>query len=159
MADDLALQGPQPHLANGSRGRSNLLPYQPHGFTDSKVTREVTFHRKKSHFESLLREGQKSLLSHCPGYFNHLGVRGGFRGGHGGSQLLGYDAPPLLEGPIKNRLIIEDFVCVLTPRHASVFSTHSDTQAAPAFHCIRMFKAIFSTRAFLKRTDTLSTIA
>ena len=33
------------------------------------------------------------------------------------------------------------------PRHASVFSTHSDTQAVPAFH------------AFLKRTDTLSTIA
>ena len=33
MADDLALQGPHPHLANGSRGRSNLLPYQPHGFT------------------------------------------------------------------------------------------------------------------------------
>ena len=34
------------------------------------------------------------------------------------------------------------------PRHASVFSTHSDTQAAPAFHCIGMFKGIFSTRAF-----------
>ena len=33
MADDQALQGPHPHLANGSRGRSNLLPYQPHGFT------------------------------------------------------------------------------------------------------------------------------
>ena len=45
------------------------------------------------------------------------------------------------------------------PRHASVFSTHSDTQAVPAFHCIRMFKSIFSTRAFLKCTDTLSTIA
>ena len=44
------------------------------------------------------------------------------------------------------------------PRHASVFSTHSDTQAVPAFHCIRMFKGIFSTRALLKRTDTLSTI-
>ena len=36
------------------------------------------------------------------------------------------------------------------PRHASVFSTHSDTQAVPRFHCIRMFKGIFSTRAFLK---------
>ena len=45
------------------------------------------------------------------------------------------------------------------PRHASVFSMHSDTQAVPSFHCIRMFKGIFSTRAFLKRTDTLSTIA
>ena len=32
------------------------------------------------------------------------------------------------------------------PRHASVLSTHSDTQAVPAFHCIRMFKGIFSTR-------------
>ena len=37
MADDLALQGPPPHLANGSRGRSNLLPYQPHGFTYSNL--------------------------------------------------------------------------------------------------------------------------
>ena len=46
----------------------------------------------------------------------------------------------LLEGPTRK------------PRHASVFSTHSDTQAVPAFHCIRMFKSIFSTRAFLKRT-------
>ena len=44
------------------------------------------------------------------------------------------------------------------PRHASV-STHSDTQAVPAFHCIRKFKGVFSTHAFLKRTDTLSTIA
>ena len=34
------------------------------------------------------------------------------------------------------------------PRHASVFSTHSDTQAVPAFHCIRVFKGTFSTRAF-----------
>ena len=33
MADDQALQGPPPHLANGSRGRSQVLPYQPHGFT------------------------------------------------------------------------------------------------------------------------------
>ena len=44
-------------------------------------------------------------------------------------------------------------------RHASVLSTHSDTQAVPAFHYIRMFKGIFSTRALIKRTDTLSTIA
>ena len=29
------------------------------------------------------------------------------------------------------------------PRHATVFNTHSDTQAVPAFHCIRMFKGIF----------------
>ena len=33
MADDQALQGQLPHLANGGRGRSQLLPYQPHGFT------------------------------------------------------------------------------------------------------------------------------
>ena len=41
------------------------------------------------------------------------------------------------------------------PRHASVLSTHSDTQAVPAFHCIRMFKGISSTRALLEHTDTL----
>ena len=42
------------------------------------------------------------------------------------------------------------------PQHASVFSTHSDTQAVPAFHCIRMLKGtFFDTLAFLKRTDTL----
>ena len=34
MADDQALQGQPPHLANGGRGRSQLLPYQPHGFTE-----------------------------------------------------------------------------------------------------------------------------
>ena len=45
------------------------------------------------------------------------------------------------------------------PRHASVFNTHSDTQAVPAFQCIQMFKGLLSTRAFLKRTDTLSTNA
>ena len=47
------------------------------------------------------------------------------------------------------------------PRHASVFSTHSDTQAVPAFHCeYELFKSIlFNALAFLKRTDTLSTIA
>ena len=33
MADDQALQGQSSHLANGGRGRSQLLPYQPHGFT------------------------------------------------------------------------------------------------------------------------------
>ena len=43
------------------------------------------------------------------------------------------------------------------PWHASIFNTHSDTQVAPAFQRIRMFKGIFSTRAFLQRTDTLST--
>ena len=32
------------------------------------------------------------------------------------------------------------------PRHASVFSTHSDMQAVPTFHCIRMYKGTFSTR-------------
>ena len=44
------------------------------------------------------------------------------------------------------------------PRHASVFSTHSDKQAVPAIHCIQSFKGNFSTRASLKRTDTLSTM-
>ena len=41
--------------------------------------------------------------------------------------------PPLqsLEGPTRK------------PRHASVFSTHSDTQAVLAFHCIRICKGIF----------------
>ena len=35
------------------------------------------------------------------------------------------------------------------PQHASVFSTHSDTQAVPAFHCIRMFKGkFFDTSVF-----------
>ena len=49
-------------------------------------------------------------------------------------------APANLEGPTRK------------PRHASVFSTHSDTQAAPAFHCRRMFKGMFfDTLAFLKR--------
>ena len=32
MADASALQGQPSHLANGSRGRSHILPYQPHGF-------------------------------------------------------------------------------------------------------------------------------
>ena len=39
-------------------------------------------------------------------------------------------------------------------RHARVFRTHSDTQAVPAFHCIRVSNGVFSTRAFLKCTDT-----
>ena len=38
MADDQALQGQPPHLANGGRGRSQLLPYQPHGFTGYEPT-------------------------------------------------------------------------------------------------------------------------
>ena len=29
MADESALQGPPSHLANGSRGRAHILPYQP----------------------------------------------------------------------------------------------------------------------------------
>ena len=41
--------------------------------------------------------------------------------------------------------------------YCRVLSKHSDTQAGPAFHCIRMFKGILSTRALLKRTDALST--
>ena len=44
------------------------------------------------------------------------------------------------------------------PRHASVFRTHSDTQAVPTFHCIRMLKGIFSTCAPSKRADTRSTV-
>ena len=36
MADESALQGQQSHLANESRGRSHILPYQPHGFTNSR---------------------------------------------------------------------------------------------------------------------------
>ena len=35
-------------------------------------------------------------------------------------------------------------------RHASVFSMHSDTQAVPAFHCIRMFKGHFFDTHFFK---------
>ena len=35
------------------------------------------------------------------------------------------------------------------PRHASAFSTHSDTQAVPTFHCTRTFKRhFFDTRVF-----------
>ena len=45
------------------------------------------------------------------------------------------------------------------PRHASVFSMHSDTQVDPPFYCVWMFNGIFSTHGFLKRTDTLSTNA
>ena len=37
MADDQALQGQSSHLANGGRGRSQLLPYQPYGFTVTVV--------------------------------------------------------------------------------------------------------------------------
>ena len=42
MADDLTLQGQPPHLANGSRGRSQLLPYQPHGFTGYEPNRHAS---------------------------------------------------------------------------------------------------------------------
>ena len=42
MADDSALQGQQSHLANGSRGRSHILPYQPHGFTGYEPNRPVS---------------------------------------------------------------------------------------------------------------------
>ena len=38
------------------------------------------------------------------------------------------------------------------PRHASVFSTHSDTQAVPAFHCIRKLeKAVAVRNSLLER--------
>ena len=42
MADDEPLQGQPPHLANGSRGRSQLLPYQPHGFTGYEPNRPAS---------------------------------------------------------------------------------------------------------------------
>ena len=42
MADDQALQGQPPHLANGGRGRSQLLPYQPHGFTGYEPNRPAS---------------------------------------------------------------------------------------------------------------------
>ena len=46
------------------------------------------------------------------------------------------------------------------PRHACVFSTHSDTQAVSAFHCTWVFKGSFCVSVrFFKRTDTLSTNA
>ena len=42
MADDQALQGQPSHLANGSRGRSQLLPNQPHGFTGYEPNRPAS---------------------------------------------------------------------------------------------------------------------
>ena len=60
-------------------------------------------------------------------------------------KLKGRKIAHNLEGPTRK------------PRHASVFSTHSDMQAVPAVYECK--KALFSTRAFSKRTDTLSTIA
>ena len=42
MADEQALQGPSSHLANGGRGRSQLLPYQPHGFTGYEPNRSAS---------------------------------------------------------------------------------------------------------------------
>ena len=52
-------------------------------------------------------------------------------------MLGGVGAILTLEGPTRK------------PRHASVFSTRSDTQAVPAFHCMLMFKGIFfDTLAF-----------
>ena len=42
MADESALQGPPSHLANGSRGRSHILPYQPHGFTGYEPNRPAS---------------------------------------------------------------------------------------------------------------------
>ena len=42
MADEAALQGQSSHLANGSRGRSQLLPYQPHGFTGYEPNRPAS---------------------------------------------------------------------------------------------------------------------
>ena len=42
MADESALQGPPSHLANGSRGRAHILPYQPHGFTGYEPNRPAS---------------------------------------------------------------------------------------------------------------------
>ena len=42
MADEQALQGQPSHLANGSRGRSRVLPYQPHGFTGYEPNRPAS---------------------------------------------------------------------------------------------------------------------
>ena len=42
MADDSALQGQQSHLANGGRGTSHILPYQPHGFTGYELNRPAS---------------------------------------------------------------------------------------------------------------------
>ena len=42
MADDQALQEQPSHLANGSRGRSQVLPYQPHGFTGYEPNRPAS---------------------------------------------------------------------------------------------------------------------
>ena len=50
-------------------------------------------------------------------------------------RVLVWDIPGL-EGPTRK------------PRHASVCSTHSDTQAVPALHCIRMLGGNFSTCVF-----------
>ena len=44
------------------------------------------------------------------------------------------------------------------PRHASVFGTHSDTQAVPAFHCIRMFKGIFRHASVFKTHHCLKEV-
>ena len=45
MADEQALQGQSSHLANGGRGRSQLLPYQPHGFTKNVFFQTKFWHR------------------------------------------------------------------------------------------------------------------
>ena len=42
VADESALQGPPSHLANRSRGRSHILPYQPHGFTGYEPNRPAS---------------------------------------------------------------------------------------------------------------------
>ena len=44
-----------------------------------------------------------------------------------------------------------------TPTRASIFSTHSDTQAVPTLTVCESLKGIFSTHACFKRSDTLST--
>ena len=42
MAHESAMQGPPSHLANRSRGRAHILPYQPHGFTGYEHNRPAS---------------------------------------------------------------------------------------------------------------------
>ena len=46
---------------------------------------------------------------------------------------------------------------VRKPRHASVLSTHSDTQAVPTSHCARMFKALKTTEIWAETPGKKST--
>ena len=69
MADDQALQGQPSHLANGSRGRSQVLPDQPHGFTFTHWAQRARF------FSEGVKWGD--------------GMGGGRSGRFGGAPVLG----------------------------------------------------------------------